>query len=158
MRRKGVGGALEQVGEGCDVLEAAVKKNEQGGMVPIITTLLKIAGALGRPVSYFVEDEVGQDEFAVLTPPDEDRQGYTSHEGISLSSISGPYGRFMLAGARATGDAGATSGRKPMQHPGQELVHVTSGVVEVTVTGQSYQLRAGSSPPLSPHHPPPLPN
>src|SRR5258708_20582414 len=145
MRRKGVGGALEQVGEGCDVLEAAVKKNEQGGMVPIITTLLKIAGALGRPVSYFVEDEVGQDEFAVLTPPDEDRQVYTSHEGISLSSISGPYGRFMLAGARATADAGATSGRKPMQHPREELVHVTSGLLGFTLTRPSYQVEAGGT-------------
>jgi len=143
--RKRMGLSLQQLGERSDVSAAAIHKIEQGGMVPTITTLLKIAGALGRPVSYFVEDDVGQDDVAVLTPAAEDRQVYTSHKGIALNSISGPYGRFLLAGARAMVEPGATSGRKPMQHPGEELVHVTSGVLEFTVTGQSYQVEAGST-------------
>ena len=143
--RKRMGLSLQQLGERSDVSAAAIHKIEQGGMVPTITTLLKIAGALGRPVSYFVEEDVGQDDVAVLTPPDEDRPVYTSHKGITLSSISGPYGRFLLAGARATLVPGASSGRKPMQHPGEELVHVTSGMIEFTVTGQLYQVGTGST-------------
>jgi transcriptional regulator with XRE-family HTH domain len=143
--RKRMGLSLQQLGERSDVSAAAIHKIEQGGMVPTITTLLKIAGALGRPVSYFVEEEVGQDDVAVLTLPDEERPVYTSHKGIVLNSISGPYGRFLLAGARATVAPGASSGRKPMQHPGEELVHVTSGALEFTVTGQSYKVEAGST-------------
>jgi transcriptional regulator with XRE-family HTH domain len=140
-----MGLSLQQLGERSDVSAAAIHKIEQGGMVPTITTLLKIAGALGRPVSYFVEEDVGRDDVAVLTPPDEDRPVYTSHKGIGLNSISGPYGRFLLAGARATVAPGATSGRKPMQHPGEELVHVTDGLLEFTVTGQLYQVGVGST-------------
>jgi transcriptional regulator with XRE-family HTH domain len=143
--RKRMGLSLQQLGERSDVSAAAIHKIEQGGMVPTITTLLKIAGALGRPVSYFVEEDVGRDDVAVLTPPDEDRPVYTSHKGIALNSISGPYGRFLLAGARATVAAGATSGRKPMQHPGEELVHVIDGLLEFTVTGQLYQVGVGST-------------
>jgi transcriptional regulator with XRE-family HTH domain len=143
--RKRMGLSLQQLGERSDVSAAAIHKIEQGGMVPTITTLLKIAGALGRPVSYFVEEDIGRDDVAILTPPDEDRPVYTSHKGIALNSISGPYGRFLLAGARATVAPGATSGRKPMQHPGEELVHVTDGVLEFTVTGQLYQVGAGST-------------
>lgn len=143
--RKRMGLSLQQLSERSDVSAAAIHKIEQGGMVPTITTLLKIAGALGRPVSYFVEEDVGQDDVAVLTPPDEDRPVYTSHKGITLNSISGPYGRFLLAGARATVAPGANSGRKPMQHPGEELVHVTSGKLEFTVTGKSYHVEAGST-------------
>ena len=143
--RKRMGLSLQQLGERSDVSAAAIHKIEQGGMVPTITTLLKIAGALGRPVSYFVEEDIGRDDVAVLTPPDEDRPVYTSHKGIALNSISGPYGRFLLAGARATVAPGATSGRKPMQHPGEELVHVTDGLLEFTVTGQVYQVAAGST-------------
>ena len=143
--RKRMGLSLQQLGERSDVSAAAIHKIEQGGMVPTITTLLKIAGALGRPVSYFVEEDIGQDDVAVFTPPDENRPVYTSHEGIELSSISGPYGRFLLAGARASVAPGATSGRKPMQHPGEELVHVISGVLEFTVTGQPYQVVPGST-------------
>jgi transcriptional regulator with XRE-family HTH domain len=143
--RKRMGLSLQQLGERSDVSAAAIHKIEQGGMVPTITTLLKIAGALGRPVSYFVEEDVGRDDVAVLTPPDEDRPVYTSHKGITLNSISGPYGRFLLAGARATVAPGANSGRKPMQHPGEELVHVIEGQLEFTVTGQLYQVGTGST-------------
>jgi transcriptional regulator with XRE-family HTH domain len=143
--RKRMGLSLQQLGERSDVSAAAIHKIEQGGMVPTITTLLKIAGALGRPVSYFVEEDVGRDDVAVLTPPDENRPVYTSHKGITLNSVSGPYGRFLLAGARATVAPGANSGRKPMQHPGEELVHVIEGQLEFTVTGQLYQVGPGST-------------
>jgi transcriptional regulator with XRE-family HTH domain len=143
--RKRMGLSLQQLGERSDVSAAAIHKIEQGGMVPTITTLLKLATALGRPVSYFVEEETGQDDVAVFTPPGENRPVYTSHEGIDLSSISGPYGRFLLAGAQATVIPGATSGRKPMQHPGEELVHVISGTLEFTVSGQPYRVVPGST-------------
>ena len=143
--RKRMGLSLQQLGERSDVSAAAIHKIEQGGMVPTITTLLKIASALGRPVSFFVEEDIGQDDVAVLTPAEETRPVYTSHKGITLNSISGPYGRYLLAGARATVAPGATSGRKPMQHPGEELVHVTGGVLEFTVTGQLYRVEAGNT-------------
>src|SRR6516165_2553629 len=143
--RKPMGLSLQQLGERSDVSAAAIHKIEQGGMVPTITTLLKLAIALGRPVSYFVEEDIGQDDVAVLTDAEENRPVYTSHKGITLHSISGPYARFLLAAARATVIPGATSGRKPMQHPGEELVHVTGGVLEFTVTGQSYRVEAGNT-------------
>jgi transcriptional regulator with XRE-family HTH domain len=143
--RKSMGLSLQQLGERSDVSAAAIHKIEQGGMVPTITTLLKIAGALGRPVSYFVEEDGNREDLAVLTPSGETRPVYTSHKGITLSSISGPYSRFLLAGARATVAPGANSGRKPMQHPGEELVHLTEGVLEFTVAGKSFRLEPGSS-------------
>jgi transcriptional regulator with XRE-family HTH domain len=143
--RKSMGLSLQQLGERSDVSAAAIHKIEQGGMVPTITTLLKIAGAVGRPVSYFVEEDGNRDDMAVFTRADEVRPVYTSHKGITLNSISGPYARFLLAGARATVTPGASSGRKPMQHPGEELVHVTDGVLEFSVAGQSFALKPGSS-------------
>jgi transcriptional regulator with XRE-family HTH domain len=143
--RKSMGLSLQQLGERSDVSAAAIHKIEQGGMVPTITTLLKIAGAVGRPVSYFVEEDGNRDDLAVFTSADEVRPVYTSHKGITLNSISGPYARFLLAGARATVTPGASSGRKPMQHPGEELVHLTDGVLEFSVAGQSFVLEPGSS-------------
>ncbi len=143
--RKSMGLSLQQLSDRSDVSAAAIHKIEQGGMVPTITTLLKIAGAVGRPVSYFVEEDAGRDDLAVLTPPSEIRPVFTSHKGITLSSISGPYSRFLLAGARATVEPGASSGRKPMQHPGEELVHLTEGVLDFTVAGQLFHLEPGSS-------------
>jgi transcriptional regulator with XRE-family HTH domain len=143
--RKSMGLSLQQLAERSDVSAAAIHKIEQGGMVPTITTLLKIAGAVGRPVSFFVEEDGGRDDLAVFTPAGQVRPVFTSHKGITLDSISGPYARFLLAGARATVTPGANSGRKPMQHPGEELVHVMEGLLEFGVAGQTFSLEPGCS-------------
>jgi quercetin dioxygenase-like cupin family protein len=102
-------------------------------------------GRAQAPVSFFVEEDGGRDDLAVLIPAAEKRPVYTSHKGITLNSISGPYARFLMAGARATVVPGASSGRKPMQHPGEELVHVTEGVLEFSVAGQVFQIHPGDT-------------
>lgn len=143
--RKRSGFSLQNLADRADVSAAAVHKIEQGGMVPTITTLLKIAGALQRPVSFFVEDETDRDTNTVHTPASEMRPVYTSHRDITLHSISGPYGRFFLAGARATVIPGGTSGTRPMEHPGEELVYLMEGTLEFTVNGHNYRLDSGDA-------------
>ena len=46
------GYSLQQLSDRSEVSPAAIHKVEQGNMVPTITTLLKLAAALDRPVSY----------------------------------------------------------------------------------------------------------
>ena len=96
--RKQAGLSLQQLAELSNVSAAAIHKIEQSGMVPTITTLLKVAGALGRPVSYFVEEEEVNSDPTVHTPAGTEQPIYTSHTGIDLEGITGGYGRFMLAG------------------------------------------------------------
>ncbi len=137
--------SLQQLAERADVSAAAIHKIEKSGMVPTITTLLKLAGALNRSISYFVDEETEQNGPAYLTTADERRIVYTSHLGIDLAGISGPYGRFFLAGALATVDPGASSGANAMEHPGEELVFVLEGSMEFEVDGQEYRLAEGDS-------------
>jgi len=137
--------SLQQLAELSDVSAAAIHKIERNGMVPTITTLLKIAGALNRPVSYFVEETEPDNRPVSFTPADDRRNLFTSHQGIDLSAISGPYGRFFLAGAVAEVEPGATSGRKPMEHPGEELVYLMEGELEFVVDDRNYCLSPGDS-------------
>src|SRR5918996_914158 len=71
--------SLQQLAERSDVSAAAIHKIEKSGMVPTITTLLKLAGALNRSISYFVDEETEQNGPAVLVRADERRIVYTSH-------------------------------------------------------------------------------
>ena len=137
--------SLQQLAERADVSAAAIHKIEKSGMVPTITTLLKLAGALNRSISYFVDEETEQNGPAMLVRADERRIVYTSHLGIDLAGISGPYGRFFLAGAVATVDPGASSGANAMEHPGEELVFVLEGSLEFDVDGEPYRLAEGDS-------------
>ncbi len=143
--RKQAGWSLQQLADQADISAAAIHKIEQSGMVPTITTLLKVANALGRPVSWFVDEEEVASDPTVFTPADEHRLIYTSHTGIDLGGISGTYGRFFLAGARATVDPGASSGDRMLEHPGEELIHVLEGELQLVVNERTYTLRRGDS-------------
>ncbi|WP_169953030.1 helix-turn-helix domain-containing protein [Microbispora sp. H11081] len=143
--RTGKGYSLQSLAERADVSAATIHKIEQSGMVPTITTLLKIATALERPVSYFVEEEDADEHPTVFTPAEGRRPIFTSHAGITLDGISGPYGEFQAAAAVATVIPGASSGGKPLRHGGEELVYVVSGELEFRVGDVTHVLKPGDA-------------
>jgi transcriptional regulator with XRE-family HTH domain len=137
--------SLQQLGERSDISAAAIHKIERNGMVPTITTLMKLAVALNRPVSYFVEEDATPDRPVVLVRADQRRPVFTSKQGLDLKSIAGPYGRFFMAGAAAHIEPLASSGEHPMEHPGEELVHLLEGALEFDVAGETFRMSAGDS-------------
>jgi len=137
--------SLQQLADRSDVSPAAIHKVEQGNMVPTITTLLKIAAALDRPVSYFVDEETETPSYVVYTPAGERRNVYTSHQGIALQGTSGPYGHTHVPVAMAEIEPGASSGESPLRHPGEELIFILSGTLEVDVGDQTFRLGSGDS-------------
>src|SRR6188768_1621732 len=55
------GWSLAQLAQRAGLSTAAVHKIEKSGMTPTIASLMKIAAALGRSVSFFVEESASQD-------------------------------------------------------------------------------------------------
>ncbi|HEY5834874.1 helix-turn-helix domain-containing protein, partial [Streptomyces sp.] len=100
--RQDQGLSLQQLANRADVSAAAIHKIERGDMVPTITTLLKIATALERPVSYFVEGDDGVPEPVAFTASEDRPAVFTPHEGLTLAGVSGPYAPFRSAAAVAT--------------------------------------------------------
>lgn len=143
--RRAKGYSLQQLALLSDVSAAAIHKIERNGMVPTITTLLKLGAALDVPVNYFVEDEAPPAEPVVYTAADQRRAVYTPHQGLELCGITGSYRQFQTAAAIATVRPGAHSGEKLLQHPGEELVHVTEGRLSFEVGSQSFVLAPGDA-------------
>jgi transcriptional regulator with XRE-family HTH domain len=137
--------SLQQLGERSDISAAAIHKIERNGMVPTITTLMKLAVALNRPLSYFVDEDANTDDPVVFIGAGDRRPVFTSKVGLELNSITGPYGRFFMAGASASIDPEAHSGAKAMEHPGEELVHLLEGKLEFEIDGETFSLSPGDS-------------
>ena len=137
--------SLQQLSDRSDVSPAAIHKVEQGNMVPTITTLLKLAMALDRPVSYFVDEEISSPSYIEVTRASERKKLFTSHKGIDLAGISGSYGQYFVASAIAEVEPGATSGDVALRHPGEELIFMLSGSLEVEVGDQKIRLGSGDS-------------
>lgn len=137
--------SLQRLAVKAEVSAAAIHKIERNDMVPTITTLLKIAAALERPISYFTEVDDGQPELATLTRAADRRGVFTPHHGLRLVGISGAYAQFRGAAAVATVEPGADSGDKPLSHPGEELVLVTEGALVFDIAGTRFELGPGDS-------------
>jgi transcriptional regulator with XRE-family HTH domain len=137
--------SLQQLAAKADVSAAAIHKIERNDMVPTITTLLKIATALDRPVSYFIDSDETPPEPVAFTRASERPAVFTPHKGLRLAGVSGPYSPFRSAAAVATLDPGANSGSKPLVHPGEELVFVLEGSVVFDIDGVSYKVGRGDS-------------
>lgn len=153
--RRVKGLSLQQLADISDVSPAAIHKIERSGMVPTITTLLKLATALGVSVGYFVEEDEAPLEPVHYTASDQRQGVYTPHKGLSLSGITGSYRQFQTAAAIARMAPGATSGDKVLSHSGEELVHILSGEVLFRVNGRDYALKTGDSLQFNgniPHH------
>src|SRR5262249_42792394 len=110
------GWSLAQLAQRSGLSPAAGHKIEKSGMTPTIASLMKIAAALGKSVSFFVDEPSTPDVSVVRA--DERAQVYTSKEGLDLKNISGRYGPFQIAGAEAVAEPYADSGPTPMNHPG----------------------------------------
>jgi transcriptional regulator with XRE-family HTH domain len=138
------GWSLQQLASRSGLSPAAIHKIEKSGMTPTITSLMKVATALGRSVGYFIEEADPLRPVTVVRR-DERAQLYTSKRGLELQNVSGRYGPFFAAGAEAFVDPGADSGPEPMVHPGEELVVLLEGEMSFIVDGEDYHLQEGDS-------------
>ena len=137
------GWSLAQLAQRAGMSPAAVHKIEKNGMTPTIASLMKIAAALGKSVSFFVDEPSNPDVNVVRA--DERAQVYTSKNGLDLRNLSGRYGPFKIAGAEAVAEPLADSGPTPMNHPGEELVIVLEGRMEFDVDGVTHEVGEGDS-------------
>jgi len=137
--------SLKDLSDRSGISAAAIHKIESNGITPTITTMMKIADALGRDVSYFIE-EARKDKDVVFVPAKKREHILTFKKGLELSGISAKkYGDFIMTAAYAVLEVGASSGKKSMKHRGEELVYCLQGKVEFQIKGQIYVLGPGDS-------------
>ncbi len=137
--------SLQQLAERAGVSAAAIHKIERNGMVPTITTLLKLADAFDRPVGWFVDEDGPAAGPVAFTPADGRPAAYSPQPGVELATVSGSYARFLLDTSVATVEPGAGSGPSPAEHQGEELVFVLDGALDFDVDGHGYRLEAGDA-------------
>jgi Predicted transcriptional regulators len=131
--RRERGMTLQQLAHVADVSAAAVHKVERGDMVPTVTTLLKIAGALDAPIRHFVEDDT-PGPVAV----------HTRFAGADADvTITGGADRFRASGSASRLAPGEEqTGRR---RRGETLLLVLAGSLDVEVGEERYRVAAGEA-------------
>lgn len=147
--RQQLGLSLQQLAVRADVSAAAIHKVERGDMVPTITTLLKLAAALGRPIGYFVDDTDQAAPIAVhvaaAEQPEPPPEWSPASTGVEAFGLTVPDDRLRACAIHATIAPGGSSGDVRLRSRGEELLLVLDGTLAVEVAGERYQVRAGDT-------------
>jgi transcriptional regulator with XRE-family HTH domain len=147
--RQRLGLSLQQLAARAEVSAAAIHKVERGDMVPTITTLLKLAAALGLPISHFVDDGARPAPVARHIPagarPEPPADWAPAARGVLRGAVANPTERLRAGGVLAVVEPGGGSGDTRPLRAGEELVLVLDGVLQLEVAGERYRLDPGDA-------------
>lgn len=120
----------------------ALSMIERGKTSPSVSTLYRLADALGVPVTDFFNPESSRKKVVFLKGEERPRLPFLRGlwEGLGGEQFSGRMMPFML-----TLENGASSGPNSVIHTGHEFVYCLRGQVEYQVENQVYSLEAGDS-------------
>jgi transcriptional regulator with XRE-family HTH domain len=134
--------SLRALAELCELSPNTISLIERGATSPSVSTLQRLATALGTPITSFFAEEPERIP-VILTPANERiRSGSAS---VTLESLGYGLEDQSCDPFHVTLKAGASSGRQVMSHVGSELVYCLEGVVEYEISGEQYRLNPGDS-------------
>lgn len=120
----------------------ALSMIERGKASPSVSTLYKLADALGISITMFFGSDTQRQQVVCLKADERARMSFTRgvFEGLGGEQFVGRVEPFML-----TLESNANSGPRSMTHTGHEFVFCLRGELEYQVERQVYQLSAGDS-------------
>lgn len=120
----------------------ALSMIERGKTSPSVSTLYKLADALGVSITAFFGAETEKKQIVFLKSDERTRMSFTRgvFEALGGEQFSGYVEPFML-----TLESGSSSGPHNIVHTGHEFVFCLRGQLEYYVEKQVFQLSAGDS-------------
>jgi transcriptional regulator with XRE-family HTH domain len=120
----------------------ALSMIERGRVSPSVSTLYKVADALGVSITRFFGEEPSREDLVLVRAAERTRVPFVRGvwEGLGGEKFSGPVEPFVL-----TLEAGASSGNSPMVHTGREFVFCLRGNLEYLVEKKRLDLGPGDS-------------
>jgi transcriptional regulator with XRE-family HTH domain len=120
----------------------ALSMIERGKASPSVSTLYKLADALGVSITSFFASDTERKQVVFLKSDARTRMSFTRgvFEGLGGEQFVGRVEPFML-----TLENSANSGPRTMSHTGHEFVFCLRGELEYQVERQTYLLTAGDS-------------
>ncbi len=139
-QRRGL--SLRALAELCELSPNTISLIERGATSPSVSTLQRLATALGTPITSFFAEEPERTAVILTQANERIRSGSAS---VTLESLGYGLQDQSCDPFYVTLKGGASSGRQVMTHFGSELVFCLEGAVEYEISGESYRLEPGDS-------------
>lgn len=135
---------IQKLSDASKISPAGIYKIETGTMTPSITTMLKIAKALGKKIDYFIGDYEPVKDLELLSKKNR-KKIKVNESGFEVERIAGKLENCKLIAAIFTMKPGGRTVEEPISHTGEELVFCLEGKMELTIGDKKYTLKAGDS-------------
>lgn len=140
--RQGNGLSMRALARMSGLSANALSMIERGKTSPSVSTLYKLATAMGIPITAFFREQPTQSEIVLCKESERTRVQFMRGlwEGLGGELFVGQVEPFML-----TLESGASSGPFGIQHTGHEFVYCLRGHLLYMVENQQYLLEPGDS-------------
>jgi transcriptional regulator with XRE-family HTH domain len=134
--------SLRALAELCELSANTISLIERGITSPSVSTLDRLARALGVPIAS-IFTEPGEEIRIVVTRSEE--RPRSASASVLLESLGTGLEHQACEPFLVTLKPGATSGNQVMVHDGQELVFCLEGAVEYEIEGERHRLNPGDA-------------
>lgn len=134
--------SLRALAELCDLSPNTISLVERGVTSPSVSTLQRLAMALGVPITSFFTEPVERMQVLVTRADERIRSGSAS---VVLESIGYGLEQQACDPFMVTLKPGASSGDRLMVHSGHELVFCLEGELDYEIEGEHYRILPGDA-------------
>jgi transcriptional regulator with XRE-family HTH domain len=130
-----------------------ISRIERGLTIPSVQILMKLAEVFDKSINYFVEEVATTHEVVFSSPGQRDTTVYDDEHNMHTESYTSGLRDPQFMAFLCTVPKGGSSGRQQMYHPGDELIVLLEGQLQITIAGDTYLLEAGDSLSFKSHMP-----
>jgi transcriptional regulator with XRE-family HTH domain len=144
--REESGLTLRQAAERAGLAPSTIQKIENHKIVPSIAVVVRLAHALNRRASYFIEDDHQEQTDVRLIERGHGRRLTTDDAPVAIEQIAEPLVNPRMEAYLLTVQPGGQSGEiESMIYRGEEIIHCKRGKLRFELRGQKYFLSPGDT-------------
>ncbi len=122
-----------------------ISRVERGLTIPSVQILMKLAEVFDKSVNYFVEEVSTTYEVVLTTNGRRDTTVYDDEHNMHTESYTSGLRDPQFTSFLCTVPKGGSSGQQQMVHPGDELIVLLEGQLQISIAGEVYRLEPGDS-------------
>jgi transcriptional regulator with XRE-family HTH domain len=136
---------IQELADRSKVSSNMISRIERGLTIPSVEILMKLAAVFDKSINYFVEEVTTTNEIVYTSPGNRDQTVYDDEHNMQTEAFTSGLRDPQFMSFFCTVKKGGTSGVQKMYHPGDELIYILEGTLEITIAGERYLLRPGDS-------------
>lgn len=136
---------IQVLAERAKVSANMISRIERGLTTPSVEILLRLGSVFEKSINYFVEEVENTHEIVYSRPGQRSCTVFDDDQNLKTESFTAGLRDPRFTGFLCVIEPKGSSGDADMFHPGDELLYIFKGRLQMTIAGETFQLGEGES-------------